>query len=592
MDNKLVSKLRRPGTSELLLWNDRSAVALCAVTLIVTVGIVAFQLGLRRGLFDPSVVPIFYRLFLFQDYPGSFVFLAALLLGLIRPVQRAGALMARMADTHRVGIMSVALLGFAIGAVFIYRGHPLAMDEYVPFFQSQIFVAGKLLGQFPQALVDWLIFPSFQGHFIHVSKLSGEFGSAYWPGFAILLTPFSAVGVPWLCNPVLGAAALLVIHRLTWSVTRDGLAATMAVLFTLASPAFVINAISYYSMTAHMLCNAAFVLLLLAPTPGRAVLAGAIGGLALTLHNPLPHILFAAPWLLWLLWGRDRWKILPPLIGGYLPFVIAVGFGWHSIVSGLVSSAAVATVPDPVDAVVRTLGGVLSWPSPDLLQVRLIGLMKLWLWAAPAMVLLAGIGFWRRRDDVRYRLLLASAVLTLLGYLFVPADQGHGWGFRYFHSAWFVLPIFAAAAVASPWRQDEGVVPQTPGPLVGYAQGTMLASLLLMVPFFAWQVDSFMTAHLAQLPTAETGRPRVVIINPAMQYYAQDLAQNDPFLRDPVIRMVTRGRKVDEQMMASQFPDLVRLSQTYKGSVWGYADEAGGQSKSAFLGVGTQEKRE
>jgi hypothetical protein len=113
-----------------------------------------------------------------------------------------------------------------------------------------------------------------------------------------------------------------------------------------------------------------------------------------------------------------------------------------------------------------------------------------------------------------------------------------------------------------------------------------------MVPFFAWQVDSFMTAHLAQLPTAETGRPRVVIINPAMQYYAQDLAQNDPFLRDPVIRMVTRGRKVDEQMMASQFPDLVRLSQTYKGSVWGYADEAGGQSKSAFLGVGTQKKRE
>ena len=113
-----------------------------------------------------------------------------------------------------------------------------------------------------------------------------------------------------------------------------------------------------------------------------------------------------------------------------------------------------------------------------------------------------------------------------------------------------------------------------------------------MVPFFAWQVHVFMTAHLAQMPTAEHGVPRVVIISPFMQYYAQDLAQNDPFLRDPVIRMVTRGRRVDAQMMARQFPDLVLLSQGYKGSVWGYPAAAGEGSKSAFLGVRPQEQRE
>lgn len=588
------SQVKNPRNSRMVLWNDRSVVALCAVALIVTLGIVLFQMDMRSGLFDSSLVRIFYSLFLFQDYPASIIFVAVLLLGLVKPVQRIGAKAAQAAAFQSTAIVLLALVGFAIGTVFVYHSHPLAMDEYVPYFQSQIFVAGRLLGQFPPALVDWLIFPSFQGYFIHVSKLTGEFASAYWPGFAMLLTPFMAAGVPWLCNPLLGAAALMVIHRLALSLTQDKLAAGTAVLLTLASPAFVVNAISYYSMTAHLLCNAAFVLLVMQPASGRCALAGLIGGLALTLHNPVPHMLFAAPWLLWLAWRSDRWKTLPPLMAGYLPFVVVVGFGWHALVSGLAQDAAGTSgvSKGSLEAAIKTLGGVLAWPTLELLQVRLVALMKLWIWAVPAMVVLAAVGLWRRRADVHICLLLASAVLTLLGYLFVPADQGHGWGFRYFHSAWFVLPVLAAAAIAVP--RNAGVVDASaaPDPLAGFSQGTAVASLLLLVPFLSWQVHSFISAHLEQLPKADSGRPRVVIISPVMQYYAQDLAQNDPFLRQPVIRMVSRGRSADARMIAGHFPDLVQLSKSYKGTVWGYPSEGGGRRDSAPLDVGAQDKRE
>jgi len=98
---------------------------------------------------------------------------------------------------------------------------------------------------------------------------------------------------------------------------------------------------------------------------------------------------------------------------------------------------------------VRQFLAVLRLPNEAVLDMRLIALAKLWLWAVPALVLLAIVGFWRSRADMRVKLLAASAILTFIGYIFIPVSQGHGWGFRYFHSAWFILPVLAAGAFAA-----------------------------------------------------------------------------------------------------------------------------------------------
>jgi len=39
----------------------------------------------------------------------------------------------------------------------------------------------------------------------------GRIVSTYWPGFALLLVPFSALRVPWLLNPLLGGATLVAL---------------------------------------------------------------------------------------------------------------------------------------------------------------------------------------------------------------------------------------------------------------------------------------------------------------------------------------------------------------------------------------------
>jgi hypothetical protein len=576
------------GAAKRLLWNSPAIVGFCAIAMALDIGIIVNQTLLRQGILSPEWVPIFPRLYLFQDYPASILYLPALLLGLVPIVQKTGAWVARSLGEHPVAVAGALLVVLAAGAQLVYGAHPLAMDEAAPYMQSKTFAAGELAGRFPPALVDWLVYPDFQSYFINVSHETGRVASSYWPGFAVLLTPFMLAGVPWLCNPVLGALSLYVIHRLTLALTASREAAGLAMLFSVASAAFVINAISFYSMTAHLLCNALFTLLLLNPTTARVFGAGVIGGLALTLHNPLPHVLFAAPWVLWLLARKDRARTIPLLFAGYLPLVALLGFGWYqqglSIVHGPAQPAASAA-GSTVEQALALVARVVAWPNAPLIEARLIGLAKLWLWAAPGLLLLAVVGFWRNRGNVGLRLLVTSAALTILGYLFIPADQGHGWGFRYFHSAWFVLPVLAAAVL----RPNSAMQSSSGFDKARFVAGASIGGVLLMLPFYAAAVHSFIGDHLAQLPVARQGRPRVTIINPGVGYYAQDLVQNDPFLRDPVIRMVTHGRKNDEAMMTRYFPHLSLLSSDYRGSVWGYP--AATAAPSASIGIGRDQQR-
>jgi hypothetical protein len=292
-----------------------------------------------------------------------------------------------------------------------------------------------------------------------------------------------------------------------------------------------------------------------------------VGSIALCLHNPIPHVLFAAPWLLWFVSQRELRRYVPAIVAGYLPLSLLLGVGWALLVRDI-STAAGADAPSGGPLATGRVSEVLRIPVPGLLYARLVGLAKLWIWAVPASLVVALIGFRNWRHSAPIRLLGWSAVLTFVGYLFVPFDQGHGWGFRYFHSAWMVIPLFAAAAVSAQSSQRNAAddLARFDG-LAGYLGACALLAVLFAAPLSARQVEDFISRHLQQQPSVESSG--VVILKPGSGYYAYDLVQNDPFLRDPVIRMGTRGTKKDEAMMAENFPHLQVISSAANGSVWG-----------------------
>jgi hypothetical protein len=546
---------------------------------IVTTGILLWTRQLREAGDMHGLATIFFVLFADNDYPGTVCALLILVGALFGSRYLPARRFVHWAGDQPVVIATITASLLALGALFIYHNHPLAMDEYAAYFQSRVFAAGRLHGGFPAPQLDWLIPRGFQDYFLNVSRVTGSVAENYWPGFALLLTPFTWAGVPWLCNPVISAATLLVIHRLALEMFDDREAAGFALLLTIASPVIFANGISYYSMPAHLLANSVFALLLVRPTPLRAAAAGVVGSLALTLHNPVPHMLFAAPWLVWVATRRGGVRLLVSLIAGYLPLCVLLGLGWF-LFSGDLLREGLGSVAGPaatLHRLQRTLE-IFSLPDATVVLARLIGIAKTWVWAVPGLMILAAAGAARWRQDALCRLFAASALLTLLGYFLVPVDQGHGWGYRYFHSAWMALPLLATAALFRPVRirSDAGSHSRLfeDGETKSFVAACMLLTLVFGVGFRAWQVEDFMARDVSQVPQYTGTERRIVILDGRHSFYGWDLVQNDPWLRLSEIRMYSHGAAADERMMARYYPELHRVYADRYGTVWSGASGA------------------
>jgi len=492
-------------------------------------------------------------------------------------IEKIAAWLARspwMAATLVTALLSVCTL-------LVYMNHPLCMDEYVDWLQSRVFAEGHLAGQWPREILDWVLPKEFQGNFLRISTSTGAVMSGYFPGYALVQAPFVFLGVPWLCNPLLVGATLLVLTYIARTLFDDSMAVGWVLLFAIASPVFLINGISYYSSSGQLLLNLAFCSLLLRPSPGRLFLAGVVGGLSAFYHNPIRHIFFALPWVVWIGWTyRPRLKGLCLMAFGYLPSVLILGGAWLHFRTEITANpvAAGAAVALGTGATVESVAGIgaaitgllhhawqsLSWPSAYGSYARIAGLVKTWIWTAPIIPLLALMAA-ARCKDARVQLMFWSALSTFLGYLFMmPNDQGHGWGDRYFHAAWGVLPILAYAWIAEIRKES----PDLSRMLLTRIGIAATAYFLLAFPLRLWQVNNHMREHLAQLPTIEKGaRAEIVLLTLSRGgYYVVDLVQNDPWMRGHRIVLLSQGPEKDAEMLRRHFPNCKMISRPPWGS--------------------------
>jgi hypothetical protein len=511
---------------------------------------VAYFYLLDRLLFSSSHFSPIFRALLEFDIQTAWLALAISLLAMAwnrsAPILQCVDFLGR----HPIGLALAAVALVGVGSLTVYHAYPLSMDEYAAVFQAKIFASGHLAAELPRGLVNWLIVRGFNGSFLMASPQIGRAIGVYWPGFALLLAPFQFFNVPWLCNAMLSGLSIYLIYWIAKEMTGDRRAGGWAMLFALASGAFVADGISYYSMQAHLTANLLYVALLIQPSGYRAFGAGLVGSLALILHNPVPHVLFGIPWIAAMLMQDERRRYFWPLIGGYLPG-IAIGLWWLLLRSEIgVGGAAIQGVAS----------GIFVWPDAALLNSRVAALVKMIVWATPCLFALALLGCARQAADSRVRLLASSAVLTFVGYLFVRFDQGHGWGYRYFHSAWGVVPILAGCAMT-----DRG---QANSRLVSFAGATAILSLLLIVPFQLSQINRFISEHLAQIGPPQRPGNNVYFIHPQGGFYVADMIQFDPWLRTQDLWLVSHGRELDAQLVRQNWPDAVQVSRTRAADQW------------------------
>jgi len=534
----------KPSSNTLPRW-QLASVLLALASVAVIVVFLHYGDGLTR---------IFSYLFVNLDGPASALSLLLATLAILCR-DRAGRLQRMFAAmARRPGALALVALGIAAaGAVLAYHRHPISMDEYASYLQAQIFASGHLSGQVPPALLDALVPVAFQGAFINVSHATGAIASSYWPSFALAMAPFSALNLPWLCNPVLTALTILGLSKLLDELVDDAAARGFALAATLASPVILVDGMSFYGMPLQLFSTVMFTLYFVRGTKTAMLAAGFFLSVGLTTVNPFPVALYVLPWTVALLFGPARnWRKLGYLIAGALPLSLLCGLGWRLYLMHNVSDLQVAAAASDAS---RLLGN-FSLPSASILTARLAGVVKLLVWAVPGLPVLAWIGGLDQPGRPWSKLLAASAGLSLIGYLIVPFDQGHGWGYRYFHAAWLSLPILAAVAMqrlalASPAQHARAI---------GFGFAACVGMLALALPLRLAQVQSFVEAHLQKLPQPVASASRqAVFIDINCAPYIADLVQNEPFLRSNEIRMVS-GNPAHNAELAQSLGQHPRLA--------------------------------
>ena len=406
----------------------------------IVASIQKFRPGLKTiGQILGAPIPIpstFYYLMLEQDRPlvGLFLgigFFAVVLSAIVQPDLAGSA--ASWIGMRWKWVMACVFGTMIFATYLVYHAYPLSMDEFMPEFQAMIFESGHWMAQWPRQVA---MGNPHRYYFFAASPVTGNVISAYWPAFALIKTPFAAMGLsPWV-NPVLavGFAGIMVQLCKGVSVSDEpgpGQEETTGwvLLLCFATASIWLHAISFYAYMGVVALNALVLLLVERRSRASLLTAGCVGGFALGLVNPMPHLLFAIPLVAWSLY-RDR-EDSRFLIRGYLCTGIPVVFVWPVLVFMVLNN-----VPFSVEAWFKVLleGGWIKdlmkrgSGGAALFETNVATILKHELWTFPGFTFLALTGLWTARRTAIARVCLAQVFLVLLFYMTrVRFNQGFGW---------------------------------------------------------------------------------------------------------------------------------------------------------------------
>lgn len=438
------------------------------------------------------------------------------------------------ATVWAVALASTTLAG--LGVHVVMHNFALSMDEYLALWQSEAIRQVSIAGQIP---TEWQRYADAITPIYVSPGPDGSWTSQYLPVHSALLALAELFHAGWLLSPLLtGVAVIAAAGAASRLLPNQPGASAVAALLLATSAQFQVTGMTYYSWQAHLAFNLVWLWLFLSPRISVFSLAPILGVLAMGLHRPHVHILFALPFIARLILNRD-WPRVAIAAVTYL----AGGAFWLFWMANIqIASTATA--------------GNLGLPTLLSLTSRLMNLGQLVTWQNIATLIFAAVALlrWKHLPD-GIRNLAFGAGITFLTYLFFGGSGGHGWGARYLHSVIGNLALLGAAGLtllpSSLWRQARVV----------FTTGTLLA--LGMLAFRLVQTEGFVR------PFADASRAigeidaDVVVIHQSTGWYLQDLVRNDPYVTGrPVLARLeglTSGinsfpgrtvRHVDQQTLA------------------------------------------
>jgi hypothetical protein len=290
-----------------------------------------------------------------------------------------------------------------------------------------------------------------------------------------------------LVNPLLAGISVLSLAgasaRLWPADTRRG---RVAIAYLATSAQFLLVSMSEDASGAHLCFNLLWLYLVLRDDRFGLAAAPWVGVAALALQNPLPHALFAAPFLLRLLRTRRLGWI------GYYGAVYGAGalavHRWMSFSNMEVDAGRAIALVQGVN-----LSVLLTWQAP-----------------AMALFLVASVLLVRSLRPAE-RDLMAGLVLSLAVFFLFGATDDRAWGYQHVYPVLGSAALLAASATVSLAGQRGGaLVPRL-------VAASAAAALLIQVPVRAARAERSMrpSPPVVSTPREVPAQPRDVRTTPS-----------------------------------------------------------------------------
>jgi hypothetical protein len=515
--------------------------------ILALAGIASRAVIMVSGLARPLSNNIFFRLYAMHELPFLLLLAAtSIIVMVVLRLATPDAALDGDLDVMRLPrseggptwLLATVVVMVTLAATHVMMHRLLfSMDEFSADFQARLFAGGRLATLVPAVWRPFapLITPVFVAYLP-----SGSWMSIYLPMYALIKAPFVAIGLGELLNPLLAGLAIIAmagIGRRLWPAER--LRPWLAIALLASSSEFLITSASGYTMPAHLALNLVWLWLYLRDDNRSWAAALGVGVVAMGLHQPFPHALFVAPFLIRLVRDR-RWNRAGSA---------AAVYGVASVVWFLWIRAA-----QPVaQAGQGGLSSVFALPDARGIWLQVVNLALLFTWQAPVAALLvaAALASRRARSPVLNDAALGVA-LTLGFYFFFPATQGHGWGYRYAYQVLGNLALLGAAGIA-PLRDALGA-----RRALQVAWAGIVAALVIQLPVRVVETERFVRPFAAAQAYVRSRPADVVVLHTDSVWYGRDLVRNDPFLRgQPVVVGTGMLQLSDREALRQALPGRV-----------------------------------
>jgi hypothetical protein len=420
----------------------------------------------------------------------------------------------------------------AAGTSFVFHQYALSADENMADFQARIFLSGKLRQEVPpfwQPMVH-LIMPTHASYFPAIHS----WNSSYLPVYSVFRAMLMSMRLEWLTNPIFAAISVLAIAGIARKIWPDDpWKPLLAAALLAASSQFLVMSMTAYAMPAHLALNLVWLWLYSEPGRRRFWLAPFVGVAALGLHQPFFHALFAAPFLVRLVLDR-RWKTVLFFALIYSVGIVSWFAWWRHFQQNFTG--------------VGSKGTFGLYHTTAMIQFMYLAFLLGWL--AFPLVLLIPLGFARiRAAPPLLRDAAASCLLTFGFYIFVRLDQAHGWGDRYFHGALGCLILLAVAG----WDSLSAKLGKSSA--ATFVGAGLAAALLLQLPLRCFQAEQFVRPYARAANVFHHIDADIIVFQPFMAWYSNDLLRNDPFLQQrPIIVSLLTMTRPEANLLQKAYP--------------------------------------